>query len=92
MGQYQGKFKCIVLSPNKLIYEDEIFSLFLTGDKGEYELLAYHYPVLGVLNKGNIIINWDKKIFINGGVIRFFANECIIMVEEDISGIGKKEK
>lgn len=79
-----GDFKCIILSPRALIYENEIQSVFLTGDKGEYELLAYHYPLLGVLKKSDVVINWKERIPINGGVIRFFANECIIMVEEEI--------
>lgn len=77
-----GKFKCIILSPNSLIYENEVESLFLTGDKGEYELLAYHYPLLGVLQKSDVVINWSQRIPIEGGVVRFFANECTIMVEE----------
>ncbi len=84
MAGFKGNFKCIVLSPRKLLYEGEIHSLFLQGDRGEYELLAYHYPLLGVLKAGNIVINWNEKIYINGGVIRFFANECTIMVEEEI--------
>lgn len=79
-----GNFKCIILSPRKLIYENEVQSLFLTGDQGEYELLAYHYPLLGVLKKGDVIINWDHKISIEGGAVRFFANECTIMVEEKL--------
>lgn len=82
MVKYKGNFKCTVLSPRKLIYENEIQSIFLDGDRGEYEILAYHYPLVGVLQKSNIIINWSQKISIQGGVIRFFANECIIMVEE----------
>ena len=84
MVQYKGNFKCIILSPNKLVYENEIQSVFLTGDRGEYELLAYHYPLLGVLKKSDIIINWNEKIPIRGGIVRFFANECIILVEEEI--------
>ncbi|MFT7538285.1 MAG: F0F1-type ATP synthase epsilon subunit [Lysobacterales bacterium] len=76
-------FKCIILSPHSLIYQNEVQSIFLTGDTGEYELLAYHYPLLGVLKKGDVIIDWNHKVSINGGVVRFFANECLIMVEED---------
>ncbi|MCA9400767.1 MAG: hypothetical protein KC713_04010 [Candidatus Omnitrophica bacterium] len=72
------------MSPKKLIYEKEIQSVFLTGDRGEYELLAYHYPLIGSLKKSNIIINWNERIPIKGGVIRFFANECIILIEEQI--------
>jgi len=79
-----GHFKCVILSPRRLVYDKEIHSLFITGDKGEYELLPYHYPVLGVLIKSDIIINWEEKIAVNGGVVRFFANECIIMIEEKI--------
>lgn len=83
MVKFKPNFKCIILSPNQLVYENEIQSIFLTGDRGEYELLAYHYPLLGVLTKGNVIINWNEKIPIRGGVVRFFANECIILVEEE---------
>lgn len=85
MADYKGNFRCIVLSPRKLLFEGEIHSLFLRGDRGEYELLAYHYPLLGVLIDGDIVINWNEKIYIQGGVIRFFANECTIMVEENIN-------
>lgn len=84
MAKYKGNFKCIILSPKELIYENEIQSLFLTGDQGEYEILAYHYPLLGALKESDIIINWNERIPISGGVVRFFANECIIMVEEQI--------
>ena len=91
MATYKGNFKCIVLSPKNLVYENEVQSVFLTGDKGEYELLAYHYPLLGVLPKGNIVINWSEEIPIRGGAVRFFANECIILVEEDFA-MKKPEK
>lgn len=77
-----GYFKCIILSPRKLVYENEVHSVFLKGDRGEYELLPYHYPLLGVLKKSDIIINWNESISIKGGVVRFFANECVIMVED----------
>ncbi len=84
MVQFRPYFKCIILTPNELLYENEIESIFLTGDKGEYELMAYHYPLLGVLKEGDVLINNTERIPIKGGVVRFFANECIILVEEEI--------
>ncbi len=86
MVGYRSNFRCVVMSPRKLVFERDVESLFLTGDTGEYELLAYHYPLLGVLKKSDIVINWKERISIEGGIVKFFANECIIMVEE------KKEK
>ena len=84
MAEFKGNFKCIILSPRELIYEKEIQSIFLTGDRGEYEILAYHYPLLGVLKRSDVIINWNEKIPIQGGIVRFYANECTIMIEEKI--------
>ena len=89
MAPYQGNFKCTVLSPKNLVYENEVQSIFLTGDKGEYELLAYHYPLLGVLVEGDVIINGKQRIPISQGVVRFYANECTILVEE---GMQKSKK
>ena len=89
MSQYKGTFKCVVLSPNNLIYENEVQSLFLNGDRGEFEILAYHYPLIAVLKEGDIVIDWKERIPVAGGVARFFANECTILVEESFSAIKK---
>ncbi len=83
MPESRTYFKLTVMTPDSLIYENEIRSVFLTGDTGEYELLPYHYPVLGILKQGNVIINWKESIPIKAGVVRFFANDCILLVEQD---------
>lgn len=89
MAQFKGSFRTVILSPNNLIYQNEIQSIFCKGDRGEFEILAYHYPLVGVLRRGNLIINWNEKVPIAGGIIRFFANECVILVQEIID-IGAK--
>ena len=71
------------MSPNNLIYEKDIGSVFLTGDQGEFEILAYHYPLLGVLKQSRVVLDWKEEVPIKSGIVRFFANECIILVEED---------
>jgi len=79
---YKSTFKLSIMTPDALLYQNEVESVFLTGDQGEYELLPYHYPVLGFLQKGNVIINWKEAVPVKFGVIKFFANDCIILVEE----------
>lgn len=64
------------------MYQGEVESVFLTGDLGEYELLPYHYPVIGILKQSNIIINWRESVPIKFGLVKFFANDCIVLVEE----------
>ncbi len=75
-------FKCTILSPKNLVFESDVMSLFILGDRTEYELLAYHYPLVGLVQKGNIIIDWRRQIPIRSGILRFFANECTILIEE----------
>ncbi len=82
MAQYKSTFKLSIMTPEALLYQGSVESVFFTGDHGEYELLPYHYPVLGILIAGNIIINWREAVPIKFGLIRFFANDCIVLVEE----------
>jgi len=82
MAKFISTFKISVMTPEALLYQNEVESVFLTGDQGEYELLPYHYPVLGVLTEGNIIVNWKEAIPIKFGLVKFFANDCVILVEE----------
>jgi len=92
MVNIKPRFKLTVLSPNELIYENEVQSVFLQGDEGEYEILGYHYPVIGVLTRGDIIIDWNQRIPVRGGIMRFFANECTIIVEEEVLREKSKAK
>jgi len=82
MVQYKSTFKISIMTPESLLYSKEVESVFFTGDKGEYELLPYHYPVLGVLTEGNIILNWREAVPIKFGIVKFFANDCVVLVEE----------
>ena len=87
-SKYKGNFRCVILSAKRLILEDEVSSVFITGDCGEYELLPYHYPLIGIVT-GDIVINWEKRLPVKGGIVRFFANECNIMIEEKVDAASK---
>jgi F0F1-type ATP synthase epsilon subunit len=75
-------FRCVILSPKNLIFESEVNSLFIIGDRSEYEILPYHYPLIGLVQQGDVIIDWKFRIPVRSGILRFFANECTILVEE----------
>ncbi len=75
-------FRCVILSPKNLIFEDQVNSLYIIGDRTEYELLAYHYPLIGLVKEGDIVVDWKRSIPVRSGILRFFANECTILVEE----------
>ena len=66
-----------------MIYEGDAEHLFLPGETGEFELLPYHYPVLSLLKAGHIIVDWKYSIAIKKGLVKFFKNDCVVIVELD---------
>ena len=92
MAKFKNIFRCVILSPKNLVFEDEVTSLYIIGDRTEYELLAYHYPLIGLVQQGDIIIDWKKTIPIRSGILRFFANECSILVEETEGTVVQAKK
>lgn len=75
-------FDVTVLNPKRLLFEGKAESVFLKGDMGEFELLAYHSPLISVLKEGSIIIDWRWGIPIKKGLARFLQNSLIVLVEE----------
>ena len=75
--------KLTVLSPKQTIFEGDAKSVFLPGDLAEFEILDYHAPIVSLLRAGNVLVDWQRKIPIRKGMVKFDQNECMILVEEE---------
>lgn len=71
-----------ILNPKHVVYEGQASSVFLRGDRGEFEILDYHAPIISLLREGDVTIDWRDKVPIKKGMVRFDDNECVILVEE----------
>jgi F0F1-type ATP synthase epsilon subunit len=77
----QGKFNLTVMDIDTILYKNEVTNVVVPGDKGEFELLQFHYPVLNLLKAGDIIIDWKEYITVNRGIVKFLKDDCTIIVE-----------
>lgn len=77
-------FKLTIMNPEKVIFEDNVNSLFLAGDRGEFELLEHHSPLISNLIEGEIVVNWKKSYPITKGIVKFYNNECVILAEQEL--------
>ena len=84
-----ASFVLRILNPKHVVFQGEVSSVFLPGDCGEFELLAYHVPIVSLLKEGEIVVDWKTRIPIKSGMVRFLADECVILLEERIQS-GKK--
>jgi F0F1-type ATP synthase epsilon subunit len=75
-------FAVRVLNPKHTIYEGVATSVFLPGDLAEFEIMPYHAPIISLLKKGTVVIDWKVRIPIQRGMVKFYRNECMVLVEE----------
>ena len=75
-------FRLQVISLRRALFDGEVKSVYLSGDEGEYELLPFHYPLLGALPEREIKIAEKGAIPLRAGVVLFRDNKCIIIIEE----------
>lgn len=75
-------FRVTILNPKRTIYEGEAKSVFLPGDTGEFEVLELHKPIISLLRRGEIIIDWTKSVAISKGIMRMRKDELVALVEE----------
>lgn len=65
-----------------MLFEGEVESVYISGDEGEYELLPFHFPLLGAIPEGEIKISGHEGVPLRAGVVLFQDNQCIIIIEE----------
>ena len=74
--------KVTILSPREEVFAGEATSVFLPGDMSEFEILDHHAPIISLLRGGEVIIDWERKIPITKGIVKFDRGECMILIEE----------
>lgn len=76
-------FTLKILNPKKVVYDGQVKNVFFPGDSGEFELMAYHAPIVSLLKEGEIVIDWNTHIPIKRGMVRFMGDECVVLLEQE---------
>ena len=75
-------FRLQILSLRRVLFDGEVELVHVWGDEGEYDLLPFHYPLLGALPEGEVQIKGHPNVPLRTGVLLFKDNRCTIIVEE----------
>lgn len=81
----EPKFLLRILSLKGLVFEGEVEAVYCHSTDGEFEMLAYHYPLMAALSESEIKIAYMDPIKIRVGIVMFKNNICIIICELDPS-------
>ncbi|MBU1659048.1 F0F1 ATP synthase subunit epsilon [bacterium] len=89
------KFKLEILTPNGVIFNDDIISVTLPGEEGEFGVLAHHASLSTLLEAGVVDIEKEDKsiesVLINWGVVQVDEQKVIVLVEGAVAIRGDSE-
>lgn len=74
----------VVVSPERTLYEGEAEGVLVPGDKGRFEILKDHAPIISSLQKGELVVNGSQQLRLDiaGGFVEVCRNEVSLCVEE----------
>jgi F-type H+-transporting ATPase subunit epsilon len=77
------KFK--IVTPEKVIYENEIFQVSIPTMSGEITILPNHIPLVSVLKAGELKIkdrNGEHNLAVSGGFLEVRGNNEIVILAD----------
>lgn len=77
--------KLKVLTPDKLIFDQEVDSITLPGTEGQMTILPTHTAMVATLKEGEMIARTAEKILakgkIRGGFVEVLKNQVLVMTK-----------
>jgi len=73
-----------IITPEKVVYQDEIDQLTLPTQQGEITILKNHIPLVSVLKAGEMIIKKDNEeisMALSGGFVEVREKEIIVLAD-----------
>ena len=91
-----GTISFDLVSPENLIFNDEVGMIIVPGKDGDFGVLPKHSKVMSSLRPGRVMIygedkNLLKSFFVSGGFAEVNPEKCIVLAEsvEEINAIEK---
>jgi len=88
-------FKLEIITPNGDIFNDDVVSVTLPGEEGEFGVLAHHSSVSTLLEAGVLDIEKQDKtiesVLINWGVVHVDEEKVVVLVEGAVAIRGESE-
>ena len=80
----ESSLNVLIATAERVLFEGTANSVVLPGEKGVFEVLAFHRPILSRLLGGHILVD-GKSMPIRRGVAKVGLESTVILVEEDRS-------
>ena len=93
-----AKISFDLVSPESLIFNDEVGMIIVPGKDGDLGVLPGHSKVMSSLRPGRVMVygedkNLLKSFFVSGGFVEINPEKCIVLAEnvDEISDLDKSK-
>ena len=80
--------KLDIITPDKKIYSGSVRSVRVPGQKGSFQVLKDHAPIISTLDKGIVVVvaedNTVAEFTIAGGVVEVKQDKIILLADSVI--------
>ncbi len=77
-----------LVSPERILFTDDIDMVVIPGEKGDFGVLPSHSPLVSLLRSGLVTIHDASKIkeriYVSNGFAHVTETECAVMAEDSI--------
>ncbi|HVN58341.1 MAG TPA: ATP synthase F1 subunit epsilon [Bacteroidales bacterium] len=81
--------KIEIITPDQKVFEGDIKSVRVPGQKGSFQVLKDHAPIVSTLDNGPVIIvdmeGKETRFNISGGVVEVKTNRIILLAESVVT-------
>lgn len=92
----QGKLQFELVSPEQLMFSEEVEMVLVPGSEGVFGVLARHAPLISSLRPGVVGVcrqgrKPDQRFFVSGGFAEVTGQRCTVLAERPID-VGELDR
>ncbi len=77
-----------LVSPERVLFTDDIDMVVIPGEKGDFGVLPSHSPLVSLLRPGLVTIHDEseikERVYVSNGFAHVTETECAVMAEDSI--------
>lgn len=79
----QNQLRVVVVSPERTLFDGEATAVLVPGEKGQFEILINHAPIISSLTAGTIVAKGTESLSIDieSGFVEVKDNVVTLCVE-----------
>ena len=82
------KIKLEIITPEKVIFAQEVTNVVVPGELGDFSALPGHAPFISLLRAGVVVVynevTVSNKIFVSGGFAEITPSHCAILATQAV--------